>query len=435
MRLIYILTLLIVTSCSNTIKVYEKYKLPTTEDVVMYQINPRVFAPEKSFLAIENYADSIKSLGVNIVWFMPINEVGKENSVNSPYCVKDYKNVNPEFGTLYEFKHLVNVFHDKNIGVIIDWVANHTSWDNSWIVNKEWYSHDADGNITSPENTGWYDVADLNYDNNEMRLEMIESMKFWSDSIGVDGFRCDAADMVPFDFWKQAIDSLRKTNDNLLILAEGKRKDHFYAGFDMNYAWDYIDAMRNVFVNDSSACLLFSTDKAEYDSIPSGKVKLRFTTNHDEMVKKSPVVEFTDERGSMAAFVASVYLHGGALIYSSQEIGYKDTIDFFKYCSMDWSSNQQLRNEYKKIISVYNKYDAIRKGELVAYPDDNVLLFEKKDACSTILVAVNLRNEAEEIEVPSSWSNVEYCSLMGCDKMSLDRNLVLSPYEYLILKK
>lgn len=152
--------------------------LPAVEDVVMYQVNPRVFAPEKSFKAVERRLDSIQALGINVVWFMPINEVGQEKSVNSPYCVKDYKGVNPEFGTLDEFKALVATCHQKGMNVIIDWVANHTSWDNAWIANKEWYTQDEAGNIIFPAGTGWKDVADLNFDNQEMRLAMIDAMSF-----------------------------------------------------------------------------------------------------------------------------------------------------------------------------------------------------------------------------------------------------------------
>ena len=151
---------------------------------------------------------------------------------------------------------------------------------------KEWYTQDSIGNIISPAGTGWNDVADLNYDNADMCLAMIDAMKYWIQEVGVDGFRCDAADYVPYTFWKQAVDSLRAIpNRKLLMLAEGKRKDHFDAGFDMNYAWDLMEAMRDVFVNDSSAARLLEVDWSEYDSIPAGKMKLRFITNHDELLK------------------------------------------------------------------------------------------------------------------------------------------------------
>ena len=145
------------------------------------------------------------------------------------------KRLNPELEIVEEFKRLVELCHEKGISVILDWVANHTSWDHAWIKeHKEWYTQDSIGNIISPAGTGWNDVADLNYDNADMCLAMIDAMKYWIQEVGVDGFRCDAADYVPYTFWKQAVDSLRAIpNRKLLMLAEGKRKDHFDAGFDM----------------------------------------------------------------------------------------------------------------------------------------------------------------------------------------------------------
>ena len=172
---------------------------PHPQDVVMYQVNPRNFAPSASFRAVGEHLDSIAELGANVVWFMPIFEIGELNSVNSPYCVKDYRSVNPEFGTVEDFKSLVRECHARDMAVIIDWVANHTSWDNAWIYeHPDWYTKGPDGEIISPEGTGWNDVADLNFDNPEMCAAMIDAMRYWVEEVGVDGFRCDAADFVPF---------------------------------------------------------------------------------------------------------------------------------------------------------------------------------------------------------------------------------------------
>lgn len=412
-----------------------RYTLPAPEDVVMYQINPRVFAPGDSFNAVGNYLDSIRQLGVNVVWFMPVNEVGKEKSVNSPYCVKNYKALNPEFGTMEEFKQLVSQCHEKGMNVIIDWVANHTSWDNAWMEHKDWYTQDEKGNVVSPANTGWRDVADLNFDNQEMRLAMIDAMKFWVDSVKIDGFRCDAADFVPYDFWKQAIDSLHTIpHHSLLMLAEGKRKDHFTAGFDMNYAWDFLKSVREVFKKDSCASLLFNTDRAEYASLAAGKIKLRFTTNHDEAVKMSPVKEFGGERGAMAAFVLSTYLHGGALIYASQEVGYPERIDFFRYCPVDWKANPALRKEFEVLMKLYNEYPAIRKGKLSTYPDCNVLMFAKEKDGERFLILINVRNATQTIALPGAWQNHTCTNLCANISEELNDTLSLSPYEYKIFK-
>lgn len=415
------------------------YEVPAPEDVVMYQVNPRVFAPENSFKAVARHLDSIKALGINVVWFMPIYPVGQVNSVNSPYCISDYKGVNPEFGTMEDFRNVVSLCHDKGMSVIVDWVANHTSWDSKWIGNTEWYTKDENGKIISPEGTGWLDVADLDFDNAEMRLAMIDAMKYWVTEAGVDGFRCDAADFVPYDFWKQCCDSLRAIPDRkLLLLAEGKRKDHFDAGFEMNYAWDYLEAVRAVFNGrrgaSKPASMLFQADSAEYAGVPAGCVKLRFTSNHDESDKMSPIREFGGERASMAAFVASVYLHGGALIYGSQEVGYPGRINFFRYVPMDWQANPDIFREYSDLMALYNSVPAIRKGEIKAFPHDDVLVFGKCCAGDSVLVSVNVRHEDCSVPVPSEWTGRTVRDMMSGNTFTLGAELRLDPYEYTILQ-
>ena len=431
--------MLLASSCSSECTCEGGYEVPAPEDVVMYQVNPRVFAPEKSFNAVAQHLDSIKALGTNVVWFMPIYPVGQIKTVNSPYCISDYKGVNPEFGTLDEFRNVVSLCHQKGMSVIVDWVANHTSWDSNWMGNKDWYTLDENGEIVSPANTGWLDVADLNFDNAEMRLAMIDAMKYWVTEVGIDGFRCDAADFVPFDFWKQCCDSLRAIPDHkLLLLAEGKRKDHFDAGFEMNYAWDYLEAIRRVFNPKRGpyvpASHLFEADEEEYAGIPEGCVKLRFTTNHDESDKMSPISEFGGERASMAAFVASVYLHGGALVYGSQEVGYPGRINFFHYVPVDWQACQDLNAEYTKLLDLYNTIPAIRKGEITAYPDENILAFVKTDGTEEILVMVNVRHEDYSMETPQDWAGKNSTDLMTGCQHTLGKKITLAPYEYVILK-
>ena len=426
-------------SCNDECVCAAGYEVPAPEDVMMYQVNPRVFAPEKSFNAVAQHLDSIKALGTNVVWFMPIYPVGQIKTVNSPYCISDYKGVNPEFGTLEEFKNVVSLCHDKGMSVIVDWVANHTSWDNKWMeTNPEWYTHE-DGEIVPPIKD-WADVADLNFDNQEMRLAMIDAMKFWVTEVGIDGFRCDAADFVPFDFWKQCCDSLRAIPDHkLLLLAEGKRKDHFDAGFEMNYAWDYLAATRAVFNGGrrgpaQPATMLFEADSAEYAGVPQGCVKLRFTTNHDESDKMSPIKEFGGERGSMAAFVASTFIHGGALVYGSQEIGYPGRINFFRYVPMDWEANPALNKEYTDLLALYNSIPAIRKGEMTPYPDADVLKFSKSYDGDSVLVLVNVRHEDTYTETPAEWVGKECTDLMTGAAVTLGEKVHLDPYEYIILK-
>lgn len=434
-RILSIVSLsLLLAACGGAPKA--TYTVPAPEDVMMYQVNPRVFAAESSFNAVAQQLDSIRALGANVVWFMPVYEVGQERSVNSPYCIRDYKALNPEFGTMEEFSSLVAQCHERGMSVILDWVGNHTSWDNAWVADHpEWYTRNAEGEIISPEGTGWLDVADLDFDNQEMRLAMIDAMKFWVNEAGIDGFRCDAADFVPYDFWKQAIDSLRNIpGRKLLMLAEGKRKDHFRAGFEMNYAWDFMTALRDVFIRDSSARLLYRTDSLEYDSIPAGCVKLRFTTNHDEASKLSPVVEYRGERGSMSAFVIAAFLRGGALIYGSQEVGYPEAINFFHYVPVDWKSNPALRAEYARLMHLYNTRPALRKGEAIPTPDEDCILVEKRLGDEQILVMANVRPEAVRPALPESWQGRTVTDLMSGEQLTLEPTLALDAYAYRIFQ-
>lgn len=415
------------------------YTVPEPQDVVMYQVNPRIFAPEKSFLAVTSHLDSIQRLGVNVVWFMPIYPVGEVNTVNSPYCIKDYKAINPEFGTMDDFKNLVAACHAKGMSVIVDWVANHTSWDNEWLQNKDWYTQDSLGQIIHPAGTNWADVADLNFDNAQMRQEMIDAMTYWVTEVGIDGFRCDAADFVPFDFWKQCCDALRSIEGHkLLLLAEGSRKDHFDAGFEMNYAWDYIATLRRIFRTSrgpaAPVSALFSADSAEYAGVPEGCVKLRFTTNHDESSNTSPIREFGGERAAMAAYVATTFIHGGALIYDSQEVGYPGRINFFHYVPMDWQENSHIYEEYVQLMHLYNTHAALRKGTLTPYPDSNVLAFQKEADGETFLVLVNLRQEDMMLDVPDGWQNKQVRNLMNDASLTLGSKISVRPFQYLILK-
>jgi glycosidase len=324
------------------------------------------------------------------------------------------------------------------MGIILDWVANHTAWDHPWVKeHPDWYTRDEKADtIICPQPWNWEDVADLNYDNKDMREAMIDAMKFWIVEVGIDGFRCDVADGVPADFWKDAIDQLRAAagERKILMLAEGKNVDNFtVGGFDMNYGWDYKDVLVKVFKG-APASDLIQADKAEYDSLPAGKVKLRFTTNHDHSTEATPCVEFTNDRGAMAAYVASIFPHGGALIYGSQEVGYPEPINFFKYVPVDWTAKPEIYQEYKQLIGLYNEHPALRKGSLTTFPDNDVLVFGRSDSQERFLIAVNVRNEAKSVGIPEAWKGQNVEDKMADQDLKLEDSLNLKPFEYRIFE-
>ena len=299
-------------------------EVPAPEDIVIYQVNLHAFSADGNFAGVQRRLDAIKALGANILYLLPIYSVGDVKTVNSPYCVRDYKAVNSEFGTLEELRTLVEEAHKRKMAVLFDWVADHTAWDNPWIENKSWYKQDASGNIISPPDTGWQDVAALNFDNQEMRKAMIDAMKYWVYQANIDGYRCDAADFIPFDFWQQAIKSLRAIDTHkLLFLAEGKRKDHFTAGFDLEYGMSFYNNLVNrIYGTHQSAQSLDVLNTTEYRDAKGDDQVVRYISNHDvDQSDGPPYTTLNGKQGSLAAFVVAAYMKGVPMIYDGQEVG------------------------------------------------------------------------------------------------------------------
>ncbi len=415
--------------------------VPETENIVMYEVNTRALSSSGNFQGIINRLDNIKALGVNTIWLMPIHPVGQIKSaggLGSPYSVKNYKEVNAEFGNLDKLRELVEKAHDKNMAVIIDWVANHTAWDNPWITeHKSWYTQDASGNIVIPAGTNWQDVADLNFTNADMRKEMITAMKYWVLAANIDGFRCDAVDFVPTDFWTQAITELKKIEGhNLILLAEGGKPENFTAGFQMNYAWDFYNNMRQVYGENKSANSIFTTHQAEYNSIPAGAKKLRYTTNHDQSAwEATPITLFNGQQGALSASVITIFTSAVPLLYSSQEVGQSALLPFFTRDPIDWSANTSMEDQYEKLMTIYNSSEVFTKGTLQSFSNNDVAIFKRVFEGEEYLFIVNVRNATKEVSLDASLQSTSWTNQLDESAVTLLTSVSLDPYEYLILKK
>jgi glycosidase len=409
-------------------------EIPETSDIIMYEINERAFSASGDFTGITERLDSIEALGINVIWLMPVHPIGEVNSVNSPYCVKDYFGVNPEYGNLSDLRELVQEAHDRGMAVILDWVANHTSWDNDWLYNESWYTQDNNGDIIHPAGTNWEDVADLNYDNSEMRLEMIEAMKYWILMANVDGFRCDAADFVPSSFWSQAIDSLQNIpGREIILLAEGAQSSHFNSGFQMTFGWDFYNKNINVFMNSQPATGLYQTHQSVYNSIPEGKHRLRFTSNHDKCAwENTPLVLFGGKEASIAAFVVTAYMGGVPLVYNGQEVGCPLMLPIFSNSQIDWSINADIFHEYKKILSLRNSNEALRSGALEDFSDNDIVAFTRESSGSEVFVLVNTRNETNTFELPADFQNTTWQDAINSTSVTFNDTISLNAYEYFV---
>jgi glycosidase len=411
-------------------------EIPENSNIIMYEVNLRAFSQSGDLQGVIQKLDHIESLGVNVIWLMPIYPIGEINTVNSPYCVKDYKSVGDEFGTLEDLRELTTLAHNRGIAVLIDWVANHTSWDNEWIQNKDWYSQDYQGNIIHPSGTNWEDVADLNYSNYEMRAAMIDAMKYWALEANIDGFRCDYADGIPYDFWQSAIDSIRSIPDREFIMfAEGARTNHFDAGFDLAFGWEYYGALKEAF-NGESVNNIINANGHEHYLLPAGKQWVRFSTNHDESAwDATPVNLFHGIDGALAASVITIFQGCVPLIYGSQEVGTQNNIPFFSNNPIDWSLNPEMLEAYQIMLQYYSSSETARNGTHTTYiSDDDVLLFSKSMDNEEIAVLVNIRNAEIDYVIPSSFHFTSWIDIMTQEPVELMQSITLEPFEFLILE-
>ncbi|MEQ9455063.1 MAG: alpha-amylase family glycosyl hydrolase [Phycisphaeraceae bacterium] len=411
--------------------------LPAVEDVVMYEVNPRAFSDSGDLHGVTESLDRIAGLGANVIWLMPIHPIGQERSVGglgSPYSVRDYLAVNPELGDLDDLRELINAAHERDIAVILDWVANHTAWDHAWVAaHPDWYTKDEAGDITHPPGTNWLDVADLNYDSPALRQGMINAMIYWVCDVGVDGFRCDFSDGVPIDFWQDAIEQVRASVDrSVLMLAEGTRPENLtHAGFDLNYDWSFYDALKKVFVESQPPSLILRTHAERYRGLPAGRHWLRWTSNHDQHAwDASPIEIFEGEEASLAAFAAALYVGGVPLIYNGQEIGVAETISFFERASIDWSVDAGLRERYIQLIESYNAHPVLRNGRLTNLSNQDVLAFVRYEGDQRALILINTRPKPSDITLP--WSR-SWLNRFSGELTEIPRRLSLDPHEIRLL--
>ncbi|PLX04583.1 MAG: alpha-amylase [Marinilabiliales bacterium] len=448
---ILIFTMLIFASCNKDTQdvpseteptvdtIYQQYGtpfagLPNTEDIVLYEVNLRAYSPGGDLQGVINRLDDIAELGVNVIWLMPIYPIGEVNSVNSPYSVKDYKAVSSEYGTLKDLRVLTKEAHSRGMAVILDWVANHTAWDNEWIKNKSWYSQDASGNIIHPPGTNWQDVADLNFDNQSMRQAMREAMLFWVYQANIDGFRCDYADGVPFDFWHKAFQTIDTVpNRDFIYFAEGSRSDHFNAGFDLNFSWNFYGTIKDVF-NGQSVIKLFNANINEYENTPMGKHWVRFTTNHDESAwDATPISIFNGVDGALAASVVTIFTGGVPLIYGSQEVGTAGNVPFFTNSTINWNDNPEMYAAYQKMLQFYSSSDVAKIKDNLHYQSSDVVFFKKTLDEKELLIIVNVRNETINYTLHSDIKNTAWIDINTENGIVLSNQITLQAYQYYIL--
>ncbi len=367
---------------------------------VFYEVNFRAISAAGDLKGAAARLPAIRKLGATVVWLMPIYPIGQTRSaggMGSPYSVADYARVNPELGRLADLQRFVKRAHGLGLAVILDWVANHTAWDNPWLTqHKDWYRQDASGNVIIPPGTGWQDVAQLDHQNAAMRAEMTRCMEFWLDNAAIDGFRCDAADFIPRDFWQPLIASLRAhATKKLLLLAEGSRPDHYQSGFDYLYAWDFCTALKEVIHGGKPASRLREALAKE-----GGQPRMHYATNHDEGVEASPVFLYGGAEGAYAAFALAALYGGNPLVYNGEEIAWPEKIALFTRTHLDWGTGQATARRFAALLRLVNHHESLRRGEMREFGNDDVIAFTRSLGKETFTILMNLRNTPITFRLP-----------------------------------
>lgn len=411
---------------------------PPKDQLAIYEVFVRNFSPEGTFKGVIAGLDSLKSLGVNTLWLMPIHPVGEEKrkgTYGSPYAVKDFYDVNPEFGSKEDFKALVDAAHSKGMYLIIDLVANHTSFDNAWTKeHPEWYTRDDSGQIIPPV-ADWSDVADLNYDNPAVPEEMTKVMEYWVKEFNIDGYRCDVAEMVPVTFWKTAIDRIKAIKP-VVMLAEGAKAELYEAGFDYTYGWEVYHQLKKIFGGEPVASFAEVAQK-EAAKVPAQGRLMRFVTNHDETSWDDvPVNLFKSREGSLAAFAASIYLPSIPLIYNGQEVGHPQKMNLFEKSTIAWNDNAFMRESYQKMLSIYHQ-EAVLRGSEITFPENSskdVIMYQRGTGEQSLFVLVNVRAGLSKVELPVELQGRTMLNLLTGKTVMLQKDLNIIDYGVYILK-
>lgn len=370
-----------------------------SKNLSIYEVNVRQFSPEGTFAAVEAQLPRLKELGTDILWLMPIHPIGELNrkgTLGSYYSIKDYKGVNPEFGTEEDFKRFVKKAHELGMYVILDWVANHSAWDNPLVTEKpDFYQKDSvTGNMVSPFD--WTDVVAFNYNFPETGDYMLDAMLYWVKEFDIDGYRCDVAELVPATFWNKARTELDKLKP-VFMLAEGE-KPWLHTAFDMSYGWEFHNIKNRIAKGEANANDIETYLKKNDTLYPQGAYRMYFITNHDENSWNGTEFERLGD-GVKAFYVLTATVPGMPLIYTGQESGINKRLEFFEKDPVAWG-NYEMTSFYKSLLDLKKNTPALYNGNwggswerVNTNENEKVFAFVREKDNSKVFVVINLSNQ------------------------------------------
>ena len=418
-------------------------------DATIYELNTRQATEEGTFAAAEALLPEIKESGVDIIWIMPIQQIGvleRKGTLGSYYAITDYCKFNPEFGTRTDFEHFLATAHELGLKVILDWVANHTAPDSEWTKNEGWHYRDSLGNLMVQYD--WTDISKLNYDNQDMRAAMKQAMHWWMDTIGIDGFRCDVAGEVPTDFWNEAMAEIRAKHPDMFTLAEdeAEAQDLTESAFDMYYGWELHHLMNGVAQGKKSVEDLWGYFAKADTTIRKEAIRMNFTSNHDENSWNG--TEFERMGDATDLFAAFTYVVPGMpMIYTGQMSGNHHRLEFFEKDVIDRVENAPQKVLYKGLNDLRANNPALWSNEkgadMVRLTADNDKVFAcvrtkscPKHGDNTVIAIMNMSAEPQTVTLDLTNLEGEYNCLCGKTmNVEAKQTIELTPWKYIILTK
>ena len=416
-----------------------------THHTNIYEVNIRQYSDAGTLNAFAGHLPRLKDMGVETLWLMPLQPIGKlhrKGTLGSYYSISDYISLNPEYGLLDDFKLLVEEAHRYNMKVIIDWVANHTSWDHVWTqTHPDFFSKNEYGDFRPPY-PDWADVIHLNYENKELWLEMVNAMKFWVKNFDIDGFRCDMAHLVPLDFWEYARTEL--DNEKKLFWLAETEEPNYHEVFDASYTWKFLHTMESYWERETNIDGLDAVLRRYESAFPKSAIRMFFTSNHDENSHSGSEYERMGHAAKAFAVLCATW-NGVPLIYSGQELPNSQRLKFFEKDPIQWTGNFGLHNFYKTLLELHRDHPAlhaadenVRTYRIPTSEDEKIFSFLRKIEEREVLVILNL-STIDDLHFEITGDNLSgiYRNVFTDDTINLTRNMYITmkAWDYLIFEK
>lgn len=409
----------------------------------MYEVNIRQYTEEGTFKAFEEHLPRLKEMGVDILWLMPIHPIGEEKrkgELGSYYSIKDYTAVNPSFGTMEEFKELVEATHEHDMKLFLDWVPNHTAWDHPWTEEyPEYYMKDSTGAITYEAD--WTDIAQLNYENKELWGKMIDKMKFWIDETDIDGYRVDhAGHDIPLEFWKEAVPEVNESKEDFFWLAEWNTPE-MHPWFDATYTWEYFHLTTAIADGDTSANVITEYMANQDTTYPDHAYRLYFTSNHDENSWNGTDEElFGDNFENFAVMAATI--EGMPLVYSGQETALDKRLEFFEKDPIEWDG-YEYEDFYQTLFELKDRNEALWNGQyggdFVAVSTESggqTYAYKRVKGDDEVFVILNFGDSEQDISFPDIAEETEYTDVFNDEVIIVNSNgITLGANAHMVLEK